>query len=113
MTAKGKQLLKGEETFSFHPSRLKAKSQSRARTSAAPETDLEPHQLEVFERLKALRNSIASARNVPAYIIFNNKSLRDMVEKAPQTLDDFADVHGVGQAKIKQFGELFLAELNG
>ncbi|PHR59968.1 MAG: DNA helicase RecQ [Robiginitomaculum sp.] len=112
MTAKGKALLKGENNFSYHPTRLKAKSENKSRKQLSPETDLEPHQLDVFERLKSLRNTLARQSNVPAYIIFNNKSLRDMVEKTPQTLEDFADVHGVGQAKIKKFGEIFLKEIN-
>ncbi|PHR94041.1 MAG: DNA helicase RecQ [Robiginitomaculum sp.] len=112
VTAKGKTLLKGEENFAYRPSRLQTQAQSRTRKALEPETDLDPHQTEVLGRLKTLRSSLAAKRSVPAYIIFSNKSLRDMVLKAPQTMNDFANVHGVGQAKIKLFGEMFLTELN-
>jgi len=65
----------------------------------------------LFERLKKLRGKIASERNVPAYVIFHDKSLRDMAKRQPATTEDFDHIHGVGQAKLDQFADLFLSEI--
>ena len=43
-----------------------------------------------------------------AYLIFSDKSLSDMAERRPRTRDEFAEVHGVGAAKLKDFAILFL-----
>ena len=54
---------------------------------------------------------MAAKRNVPAYVIFADKSLRDMADKNPASLEAMLDVHGVGQAKLEKFGDMFLAVL--
>jgi ATP-dependent DNA helicase RecQ len=45
---------------------------------------------------------------VPPYVIFNDKTLRAMVEHEPQTQSDFRALHGVGDVKLERYGELFL-----
>ena len=62
--------------------------------------------------LKDLRLRIAKEARVPAYIIFSNATLQDMAIKAPQTIDAFLKVNGVGQYKAEQYGEAFLSEIN-
>lgn len=62
--------------------------------------------------LKALRLRLAKEAKVPAYIIFSNATLQDMATKAPQTMDAFLRVNGVGQYKAEQYGEEFLSEIN-
>ncbi len=66
---------------------------------------------ELFERLRALRRRIADERNVPAYIIFSDATLREMAHALPQNKNDFAQIGGVGQQKLKEFAEAFLAEI--
>jgi len=46
---------------------------------------------------------------VPPYVIFNDKTLRAMVEHRPQTPSEFRDLHGVGDVKLDRYGETFLA----
>ena len=68
---------------------------------------------ELFERLRALRRKIADERDVPAYIIFSDATLREMAQACPQNQSEFAQIAGVGQQKLKEFAESFLAEIGG
>jgi ATP-dependent DNA helicase RecQ len=58
-----------------------------------------------------LRMKLAKSRRVPAYVTFSDKSLIDMAARIPLTRWDFGEVHGVGEAKQEQFGEVFLNEI--
>src|SRR5436309_10809009 len=66
---------------------------------------------ELFERLRGLRRKIADERDVPAYIIFSDATLREMARACPQSKSEFAQIAGVGQQKLKEFAEPFLAEV--
>jgi len=58
--------------------------------------------------LKALRKKIADKRNVPAFIIFGDKSLHAMSYQKPKNLEEFANITGVGEKKLEEFGEIFI-----
>ena len=62
----------------------------------------------LFERLRALRLRIARQRGVPPYVIFSDAALRDMARRPPETAAAFLTVHGVGDKKLADFGDLFL-----
>ncbi|MBT1177557.1 DNA helicase RecQ [Bifidobacterium callimiconis] len=79
----------------------------RSRGSVPAELDGEDADL--FVRLRELRTEIARAAGVPPYIVFGDKTLRDMCVRRPHTDDDFLEVNGVGQKKLDQYGERFLA----
>ena len=66
----------------------------------------------LFDRLRALRRKIADERNVAAYIIFSDASLREMARATPTRLGDFAQIPGVGEQKLKNFGAQFVAEIS-
>jgi ATP-dependent DNA helicase RecQ len=66
----------------------------------------------LFERLRTLRKSIADERSVPPYIIFSDVSLRLMARDYPKDEGEFARVSGVGEKKLREHGEAFLAEIN-
>src|SRR6266513_1712204 len=63
----------------------------------------------LFERLRVLRRKLADERNVPAYVIFSDVSLREMARAYPTTASEFRRVPGVGEQKLKDFAEPFLA----
>jgi ATP-dependent DNA helicase RecQ len=65
----------------------------------------------VFERLRALRKRLASEQGLPPYVIFHDSTLREMAIRRPLTLDEFAALPGVGQAKLSRYGEHFIAAL--
>jgi ATP-dependent DNA helicase RecQ len=63
----------------------------------------------LLTKLKELRRSLAQAGHVPAYIVFSDAALRDMCRKRPATEAAFLSVSGVGEAKLKKYGEAFIA----
>jgi ATP-dependent DNA helicase RecQ len=67
----------------------------------------------LFLVLKALRLRLAHAQRVPPYVIFPDKALADMAQRQPRTPDDFAQIHGVGKAKVEKFASPFLQEIAG
>jgi len=65
----------------------------------------------LFERLRALRRTLADARDVPAYIIFSDVALREMANKYPASEAEFGRIAGVGKQKLREFAQVFLAEI--
>src|SRR5438552_5195035 len=65
----------------------------------------------LFECLRDLRRKLADERNVPAYVIFSDVSLRDMARNYPTTATEFRRIPGVGEQKLKDFAETFLSEI--
>lgn len=63
---------------------------------------------DLFGALKNLRNKIAKEKNLPSYIVFNDKALNDMCLLMPRNESDFLLVHGVGQSKLENYGKDFL-----
>ncbi len=61
-----------------------------------------------WEALRACRKELAEQKGVPPYVIFHDTTLFDMLERRPQTLEELAEVNGVGAAKLEKYGELFL-----
>lgn len=70
--------------------------------------ELSPEKLVLYEKLKDLCKDIAKEEGVPAFYVFMDKTLIDMAEKEPKTEDEFLDVVGVGEAKLKRYGEKFI-----
>lgn len=65
----------------------------------------------LFQKLRALRLDIARELGKPPYIVFSDKTLRDMVRVKPITDDQFLAVNGVGESKLKRYGERFMAAI--
>jgi ATP-dependent DNA helicase RecQ len=65
----------------------------------------------LFERLRELRKKVADERDVPAYIIFSDVSLRQMARNYPANENEFARISGVGETKLREFGKIFLGEI--
>jgi ATP-dependent DNA helicase RecQ len=66
---------------------------------------------ELFERLRQLRKKLADERGVPAYIVFSDVALRQMARYYPANAGQFTRISGVGEKKLAEFGEVFLAEI--
>ncbi|HEC01717.1 MAG TPA: DNA helicase RecQ [Sphingomonadales bacterium] len=106
ITDEGFRLLKGQTGFRYRPDAIVRKTATRKSKKTVP--DLPQEDDDLFQALKAFRKELAAARGVPAYIIFSDKSLIDMAIRRPQTLDQFAEIYGVGAGKKKEFGERFI-----
>jgi ATP-dependent DNA helicase RecQ len=65
----------------------------------------------LFDRLRQLRKRLADERDVPAYIVFSDVALRQMARECPGNEREFARISGVGEKKLREFGNLFLAEI--
>ncbi len=109
---KGRDLMQGEGEFRYRRDMIRA-SKRKMRTEAIKTAGMDDAKEALLARLKLLRSRLAGARRVPAYVVFSDRTLIDMAMRAPRTLDDFAQVHGVGAAKLKEFGATFLAEIAG
>jgi ATP-dependent DNA helicase RecQ len=67
----------------------------------------------LFDALRALRKRLADEHGLPPYVVFHDATLREMIERRPMTLSQFAQLHGVGQAKLARYGEQFIAAIAG
>lgn len=65
----------------------------------------------LFERLKALRKEIALKKNLPPYIIFSDTTLKEMAARFPQSSEELHSITGVGDHKLRKYGDIFLAEI--
>src|SRR5256885_5321289 len=65
----------------------------------------------LFEELRTLRKTIADERDVPAYVIFSDVSLREMARSYPITKPDFGRISGVGRQKLLAFAEPFIGAI--
>ncbi|MFN0194662.1 MAG: DNA helicase RecQ [Aestuariivirga sp.] len=105
---KARGLLAGEDNFLYRAETLRGGKRLRKKAETTVQNDAPP---ELLNRLKALRRRLAEARRVPPYVIFSDRSLIDMAAKAPKTEAEFAAVHGVGEAKLRDLAKAFLAEI--
>jgi ATP-dependent DNA helicase RecQ len=81
---------------------------TRKERRAAEVAELPEAKMDLFLALKQLRLAIAKDRGIPAYLVFPDRSLQEMARKAPRDLEAFAAVNGVGAAKLKEFGRVFV-----
>ncbi len=91
----------------FKLRRQKTGAKARTRTSV----DLGGADAGLLEALKQKRLELARERNVPAYVIFSDRTLIDMAKRRPETVEAFGDVFGVGAAKQREFAAAFLSVL--
>ena len=118
VTDGGRDLLRGEGAFHY---RRESVATPAATPSAAPrstrrretEDPLGGAEEALLAVLKALRLQLARERGVPAYVVFPDRTLIDMARRQPRTREEFAQVNGVGAAKLAQFAEPFLAAIAG
>lgn len=66
---------------------------------------------DLFARLTALRKRIAVSRGVPPYVVFPDSVLRLMADRKPRTMEDMAGISGIGVVKLREFGAIFLKEV--
>ncbi len=107
ITDKGQALLQDAEGFSFREEKAPEKRAKKSRRGT-PLPALDDADGDLLAALKNLRLRLAKERGVPAYVVFSDRSLIDMAQRRPQNAAAFAEVHGVGDAKLRDFGDIFL-----
>ena len=101
-------ILRDEESVTLRMDTVKlAKSSPRIKMLVSDED------MPLFSALKAKRRELAETAGVPAYIIFNDKTLVEMAQKRPTNLDEMAQINGVGAKKLENFGNAFLEVITG
>jgi ATP-dependent DNA helicase RecQ len=78
---------------------------------SATDAPLTREEIEHLDALKAVRGRLAKEEGVPAYVVFPDRSLREMVKARPRTLTALARVHGVGPSRLERYGQEFLDTL--
>jgi ATP-dependent DNA helicase RecQ len=109
LNAESWQVLKGERAV---------KVARKAKIAAAPRKDrtasdasLGGEDKALFDVLRTLRKQLADQQGLPPYVIFHDATLREMAQRRPVTLDAFASIRGIGEAKLARYGERFIAAI--
>ncbi len=90
--------------------RQRKKKSPRADTSRQS-LDIAPHETHQWNELRATRARLAREQSVPAYVIFHDATLLQMLRERPQTSEEFSAISGVGAAKLARYGQAFLDTL--
>ncbi len=107
MTEAARPVLKGEVAVT-----LRRDSVEHAE-GPAPRAQVADEDAGLLSALKALRRRLAEAQGVPAYVVFPDRTLAEMAERRPATLDEMAQVSGVGVKKLETYGAAFLEVITG
>lgn len=89
-----------------------AKRNGKKGVRAIPEVRKSPDE-QLMDTLKELRKTISAEEHVPAYMVFSDASLADMVKRQPTDIEAFADVSGVGEVKLAKYGRRFVEVIRG
>lgn len=109
LNTKSREVLQGQRQVWFVPTQKR----KRVARSDSEKNSWEGVDRDLFEELRSLRTRMARQRGVPPYVIFGDASLRDMARLKPTTPDEFRIVHGVGEKKLADYGDLFLEVIAG
>lgn len=105
LTEQCRPVLRGEETLHLRKESKQAKSSQRGRKTF---NNVKNTDNALWEALRACRKTLADESNVPPYVIFHDATLMEMVERQPQTHDQFSKMTGVGKKKLEAYANPFL-----
>ena len=113
LTQKGLNALKQREpiTLTRAPARTPKEQQPPSAVVIARSGDI-PCDDGLFHQLRILRKRLADERNVPAYVVFSDVTLRHIARRYPRSSAEFLSIPGVGERKLAEFGEAFVAAVN-
>jgi len=111
LTPTGAAILRGDQPVEIRSDRLVVRK-SEPKKGSTP-LDLDASQSDLFERLRTLRKEIATTNNIPPYVVFSDKTLRELAIVQPQSRREMLEIHGVGEVKFERYGEEFLVCLEG
>ncbi|HFB64014.1 MAG TPA: ATP-dependent DNA helicase RecQ, partial [Aeromonadales bacterium] len=107
LTQKSRAILKGDQ-------KLFLRKLSVASTTTAPnkkpksDVKIKPQDEPLWQALRDIRHKLAEEHGVPAFVVFHDSTLRDMVKYRPQTLEQMLTISGIGEQKLQRFGQKFL-----
>ena len=101
------EVMRGERTVRLIQMARRQKGE-RPEKSKAEEISWEGVDKGLFELLRQRRRELATERNVPSYVIFSDTTLRDLARVRPSTLEKMRHIYGIGDNKLRDFGQTFL-----
>jgi ATP-dependent DNA helicase RecQ len=108
LTERCRGLLRGELRLDL---RTLAKPDKAKDKSARKASAMRPCDAPLFEALRALRRELAEEQGVPPYVIFHDTTLQEMARTRPTALEQMRYIAGVGEQKLKRYGQRFLTEV--
>ena len=112
VTDEGWRVLKGETRIELRKDlssgAAKGKAGSRRDRRAATAAIVGEGDTPLLEALKALRTKLARTQNVPAYVVFSDRTLAELASHRPANPGAMREIHGIGDAKLERYGAAFL-----
>lgn len=104
LTAFGVEVLKGKHSIELKKERLSVqKAQAKK-----PVSYFDDYDVDMYDKLRTLRTQIASKKGIPPYIVFSDKTLKELSKIQPQNKAEMLAVHGIGEVKFERYGKAFL-----
>lgn len=107
LTTFGAEVIKGMHTIDLKKERLSIqKAEVKKKV-----TYFDDYDVEMYDKLRTLRTQIATQKGIPPYIVFSDKTLKDLSAKVPRNKEAMLEVHGIGEVKFERYGKVFLEVL--
>ena len=112
ITQKGEKVLKGVEDYFYRKIEFDKPIKNKKKRVEIIDSEMLNDEKELFLALKSKRIELARRRRVPAYIIFPDATLHQMLIHKPQSLEAMGKLNGVGSKKLEKYGESFISVIN-
>ncbi len=103
LTKRGIKILKGNEEVNIGASRLIITTSKKKKVDY-----FDDYEVDIFDRFRALRKEIASNNKIPPYVVFSDKTLKELSNIMPTTKAEMLEIHGIGHVKFERYGQAFL-----
>jgi len=100
----GAEIIRGLHTIDLREDRLTIKKESIKKVNHYSDI----YDADIFERLRELRKEIAQTNNIPPYIVFSDKTLKELSIELPKNKKQMLEIHGIGEVKFERYGDEFL-----
>jgi len=109
LSSKGRDVLFGRAKFTLFEKKRKPPKPAAKQSSPARGAMMGDYDLALFERLRAVRTGLAKGQNIPPFVVFSDRTLHEMARDMPTTSQAMRQITGVGERKLAQYGQDFLA----
>jgi ATP-dependent DNA helicase RecQ len=104
LTSFGVEIIKGAHTIELKKERLTVqKAETKKKVDYFDDYDVD-----MYDKLRDLRSKLALQKGIPPYIVFSDKTLKDLSRKQPQNKEEMLEIHGIGEVKFERYGDAFL-----
>ena len=103
LTERGVGILKGQEDVTIREARLVVTKAKKKKVEY-----FDDYEVEIFDKFRELRKAIATENKVPPYVVFSDKTLKELSNVMPTTKAEMLEVHGIGEVKFERYGQAFL-----